>query len=320
MKRIFATLMAACLLFCGCQTAEPTSTESTPESIQSSTQATTEAPAESTTEATPEATTEATTEPTTTQATEPTIEAPTTPATEPTIEAPTTPATEPEETQPDKVTVYLLEKAVFCDNGYSEFFYDDAYNINIRKDYDIENKYLGRVNFIEKDQNGMACMIWEETRTEDVHSLTYYEDGKLKEEMLNVNESNYTGWQYEYDPKGDVIEKREYYEGILQSTVIYEYNGEELWRVYCEDPRGNHLYDCRVEGGRIIEKVIYSTDSIAGCSYRYEYDDNGNLIMEYFLFDGELLPGTSYFYRAVEVDYERAEFLEKQQAYLVSIT
>lgn len=292
MKRVIAILILVCLLLCGCQTVKPTSTEPAIESTQPSTQTTTEATEGTSEEATTEAPTEVT----------------------------TTPVTEPEQTQPSKVTVYLLEKTVFCDNGYSAYFYDDAYNVNTRKDYDIENKYLGRVNFIEKDKNGMACMIWEETRTENVHNLTYFEDGKLKEELLNVNESNYTGWQYEYDQKGDVVEKREYFEGILQSTVIYEYNGEELWRVYCEDPEGNHIYDCRVEGGRIIEKVVYSTDSVTGCSYRYEYDDNGNLIMEYFVIDGEVLPGTSYSYKVVEVDYERAEFLKKQQAYLVSIT
>ena len=300
MRRIIAILMAMCLLLCGCQAAEPNSTESSQESSQPATQVTTITP----TDATTEATTEPTTEPTTAPTTEPT----------------TAPTTEPEPTQPSTVTVYLLEKSVICDNGYSDYIYDDAYNIHIRKDYDIENKYLGRVNFIEKNKDGMACMIWEETRTDDVHNLTYLEDGKLKEELLNVNESNYTGWQYEYDQKGDVIKKCEYYEGILQSTVIYEYNGEELWNVYCEDPYGNHLYDCRVEDGRIIEKVVYDTDSVAGCSYRYEYDDNGNLIMEYFLFEGELLPGTSYFYKVVEVDYERAEFLKQQQAYLISIT
>lgn len=304
MKRIIAILMVMGLLLCGCQAAEPNSTESSQESSQPATQVTTITPTDATTEATTEPTTEPTTAPTT----------------EPTTEPTTAPTTEPEPTQPSTVTVYLLEKSVFCDNGYSDYIYDDAYNIHMRKDYDIENKYLGRVNFIEKNKDGMACMIWEETRTDDVHELTYLEDGKLKEELLNTNETIYTGWQYEYDQNGNVIEKNEYFVGILQSTVIYEYHGEELWNVHCEDPYGNHIYDCRVENGRIIEKVVYATDSTAGCSYRYEYDDNGNLIMEYLLINGELLPGTSYFYRTVEVDHERAEFLKQQQAYLVSIT
>lgn len=292
MKRVIAILIVVCLLLCGCQAVKPTSTEPAIESTQHSTQTTTEATEGTSEEATTEAPTEVT----------------------------TTPVTEPEQTQPSKVTVYLLEKTVFCDNGYSAYFYDDAYNVNTREDYDIENKYLGRVNFIEKDKNGMACMIWEETRTENVHNLTYFEDGKLKEELLNVNESNYTGWQYEYDQKGDVVEKREYFEGILQSTVIYEYNGEELWRVYCEDPEGNHIYDCRVEGGRIIEKVVYSTDSVTGCSYRYEYDENGNLTNETALLDGELIPIQTHTYRAVEVDADRAMYLLEQQKYLISIT
>ena len=74
-----------------------------------------------------------------------------------------------------------------------------------------------------------------------------------------------------------------------------------------------------LQWGRIIEKVVYSTDSIAGCSYRYEYDKKGNLVMEYLVFDGEVFPGTSCSYRAVEVDSERAEFLKKQQAYLLTM-
>ena len=236
--------------------------------------------------------------------------------------APTTAATEaptqPTQAQPETVTVYLLTETFFCDNGRSEFIYDENYNIDIRKDYDIENNYLGRVNYIEKDKNGMPCMIWEETRTDNVYNLTYFEDGKLKEELVNVNESNFTGWQYEYDQKGDMTAKREYYEGILQSTLIFEYNGEELIRAYCEDPQGNHLYDCRVENGVIIEKVVYSTDSMEGCSYRYEYDGNGNLTAEYFLFDGELMPNMTYSYKAVEVDAARAQYLLLQQAYLLA--
>ena len=284
MRRLFAILMVVCLLLCGCRAVQPT--EPAPENTPPATQPTTAA-------------TEGATE-------------------EPTTAAPTTPPTEPEPTQPSKVTVYLLEEAVFCDNGYSAYFYDDAYNIDTREDYDIENTYLGRVNFIEKDKNGMPCMIWEETRTEDVYCLTYFADGKLKEELLNDNQSQHTGWQYAYDQKGDVVQKREYYEGILQSTVIYEYNGEALWRMYCEDPQGNHLYDCRIEDGRILERVVYSTDSVAGCSYRYEYDEKGNLVTEYFVIDGEILPGTSCSYIAVEVDRERAEFLKYQQAYLLS--
>lgn len=287
MKRIWTVLLVVCLLFCGCQAADLTSTESTPENSQAPTQVTTEAPTGTSTE------------------------------------APTEAPTEPTQTQPEKITVYLLTETMFCDNGRSEYFYDENHNIDSRKDYDIENQYRGSVSYVEKDAGGMPCMIWEQYAGWDdavVHSLTYFADGKLKEEQLNANEWNYTGWQYEYDQKGDVTEKREYYEGILQSTVIYEYDGDELIRVYCEDPQGTHIYDCRVENGVIVEKVIYSTESMEGGSYRYEYDDNGNLVTEYILIEGELMPNMTYGYKAVEVDAECAGYLLKQQAYLLSIT
>ena len=68
----------------------------------------------------------------------------------------------------------------------------------------------------------------------------------------------------------------------------------------------------------IIEKVVYSTESMEGCSYRYEYDGNGNLVAEYFLFDGELMPNMTYSYKAVEVDADRAGYLKYQQAYLLA--
>jgi len=289
MKRILAIILAMGLLLCGCSLLDPADKESKPKHSWIPTGF----PTTSTTAATAEPTTAATT-------------------------AAPTAATTAAPTQPGTVTVYLLTESFFCDNGRSEFFYDANYNIDTRKDYDIENNYLGCVNYIEKDQNGMPCMIWEETRTENVYNLTYFEDGKLKEELLNVNESNFTGWQYEYDQMGNMTEKREYYEGILQSTLLFEYNGDELIRAYCQDPQENHLYDCRVENGVIIEKVVYSTESMEGCSYRYEYDGNGNLTAEYFLFDGELMPNMTYSYKAVEVDAHRAGYLKYQQAYLLA--
>ena len=286
MKRVLAIILAMGLLLCGCSLLDPADKETKPKHSWVPTGLPTAATTEAATQDPTIAATEATTAPT--------------------------------QAKPETVTVYLLTESFFCDNGRSEYFYDANYNVDTRKDYDIENNYLGRVNYIEKDRNGMPCMIWEETRTENVYNLTYFEDGKLKEELLNVNESNYTGWQYEYDQKGDMTEKREYYEGILQSTLIFEYNGEELIRAYCEDPQGNHLYDCRVENGLIIEKVVYSTESMEGCSYRYEYDDKGNLVTEYFLFDGELMPNMTCSYKAVEVDADRAGYLKYQQAYLLA--
>ena len=108
--------------------------------------------------------------------------------------------------------------------------------------------------------------------------------------------------------------------GILSSrdTVYYEYNGDELCRVYSEDPEGNHTYDCRVENGIIVEKSF--SQEAGGYTYFYEYDENGNLIKETALLDGELIPIQTHTYRAVEVDADRAMYLLEQQKYLLSIT
>lgn len=57
-----------------------------------------------------------------------------------------------------------------------------------------------------------------------------------------------------------------------------------------------------------------------GCySAMYEYDDHGNLIKESVLYDGETIPGTMYYYKAVEVDAPRAPYLLEQQKYLISV-
>ena len=68
----------------------------------------------------------------------------------------------------------------------------------------------------------------------------------------------------------------------------------------------------------IIEKVGYSSDD--SFSYRYEYDANGNLVKERMLYEGELIPVTTYIYKAVEVSANRAQYLLEQQKYLTSIT
>jgi len=146
-------------------------------------------------------------------------------------------------------------------------------------------------------------------------TIDWFEDGKIKEAQEG---DNFSGFQYAYDQKGDMIEKRGYYEGILEYTVYYEYNGEELIRVYCVDPEWNHTYDCRVENGIIIEKSFSQADG--GYTYFYEYDESGNLIKETALLDGELIPIQTHIYKAVEVDAEQVHFLLAQQNYLLSVT
>lgn len=255
--------------------------------------------------------------------TEPTVEA-TDPAeeiTEPT-EAPTEPTepvTEPSYTEGETVTVYLVKKVSYFDAGYVEYHYDEDYNIDSSTTFSIENEALYETFFEEKDANGMACQIrvqWPDDLGSESRSLKYSADGKLQEELYVG--SNYTGCQYAYDQAGNRTEKREYYDGILEVAVYYEYENGKLIAVQSEDISGDTVAEYRVENGLIIEETFYDSDTKYG--YRYEYDENNNLIATTYAFDGEGMPGDHYVYEAVEVDAARAPYLLEQQRYLVSIT
>lgn len=220
---------------------------------------------------------------------------------------------------PEKVTVYLLEKDAMFDSGEICYIYDENYNIDSCKATTIENEIRYNGYFEEKDANGMAAKYriqWPDGESGDIRVLTYFADGKLKEDL--VEGSNFTGFQYEYDRKGDRAEKREYYEGILETVTYYEYDGETLSAVYAETKEGDKVFECRIQDGRITEKVCYEADG-SSYSYLYAYDTNGNLIQTSFVFEGETLPCDIYTYKAVEVDADRAYYLQAQQAYLLDI-
>ena len=294
-KRFLAFALLACLLLSGFEAADPTIAPTT-----EPTQALTQPATEPTTESLPE------------------TQAPTETPTEPATEAATEPATEPTQTQKEKVTVYLLEKTVTYDNGSTEYYYDEDYNIASYKVFTIENEIMYTAYFEEQNANGMACVLrteWPDGIGNEPRNLTYFEDGKLKEEQIAG--SNYTGYQYEYDQKGDMTEKREYYDGILESIVYYSYDGETLSAVYCEDKEGNKVFECRIENGLVTEKVFFDTGSEYG--YSYEYDENNNLVKTTFSYDGEIYPSEQYYYKAVEVDADRAWYLLAQQNYLLPI-
>jgi len=305
MKRLLALFALICLLLCGCDLVEflPEGFPTIPFF--------TKAP-EPTEMLQPATNPSATTAPATqTPITEPAV--PTEPAeTEP-------PETEPPETEPELVTVYLLVKAVYCDNGYEDFYYDEDYNVIVTTSYTIENDLRCKQHFEMFDANGMPQKTWTQWLggyEGDAWILSYFADGKLKEEQ--IEDGSYIGYQYAYDSAGNRTEKREYYEGILQSVVYYEYAGEQLSAVYCEGSEGNKIYECRIENGLIVEKIFLDTDD--AYSYRYQYDANNNLVEMTVCYEGEDMPGDQYFYEAVEVDAERAQYLKEQQKYLIAIT
>jgi len=284
MKRLLAFAVLTCMLLCGCEADSPPSTDPATEPTQEQIQLLTEPTAENT------------------------------PATKPTHEA----TIEPTQAKTETVTVYLLEELILYDSGSTEYHYDENYNIDSYTVFTIENEPMYTAYFEEKDSNGMACRYraeWPGAAGGETRTLTYFADGKLKEEQYDG--SLFSGYQYAYDLKGDVTEKREYYDGTLQTVVYYEYNGEILESVYCEDQEGNKLFDCLLENGRITEKICFDSDS--NYSYLYEYDENNNLIQTTILYEDEMIPCEQYSYKAVEVEAARAWYLLEQQKYLLPI-
>jgi len=214
------------------------------------------------------------------------------------------------------VTVYLLEEAVLFDNGYTRFHYDEQYNIDFYTVYDLENNPMHSAYFENKDANGMAAnyrIAWAQGG-DDPRTLRWYEDGKLKEEQYAPG---FSGSQYEYTPNGDVSEKREYYDGLLEIITHYQYDGDVLSAVYGEDGNGNKLFDCQVENGLIVKKTF--PDENDNYSYLYTYDEHNNLTASTIVCGDETIPNMQYSYFTVEVDAARARYLQGQQQYLFTV-
>ena len=230
-----------------------------------------------------------------------------------TVEPETTVATEPVEALPETVTVYLLESSMLFDSGRIAYEYDDDNNIISYTVYTIENQPMYTATFDELDLEGMPSSY--SAHGQD-YTIAYFEDGKLKE--IQDGTGSYTGFQWDYNPRGDVSEKREYYEGILQSAVYYEYENGVLAAAYCENKAGERVYECQVENGLIVKSTYAETEG--GHAYLYEYDENGNLISDSIVIDGETWPNTTYTYRTVEVDYSRACYLLEQQKLLFHVS
>ena len=226
-------------------------------------------------------------------------------------------ATSPIQSSTEKVTVYLVEETIYADSGYVKYSYDENCNIKSYTVFTIENDLMYTCFFDNPDVNGMPCnsyIQWSEDDFGENWTLTWFLDGKIKEAQEG---SGFSGYQYEYDLKGDITEKRGYYEGMLVDTVYYEYDGSDLCRVYCEDAEGERSYECRVENGFIVAKEF--SEAAGDIVYYYEYDENGYLIVENSLIEGENIPIQSHTYKTVEVDADRAMYLLEQQKYLLSI-
>ena len=216
------------------------------------------------------------------------------------------------------VTVYLLQEAFLFDNGPMSFYYDEHYNVAGYNFNDMEGQTIFTGHFAQPDANGMPSRygtVWYDGSAGEDRILEWDRDGKLLEDRAG---DAFTGTQYDYDEQGRLLERRDYYEGMLDSAVYYEYDGDTLSACWSEDSLCNKKFDCRVVGGRIVEQTFYDYSTPYG--YIYEYDENGNLVRSTFVFDGEGLPGTQYTYIQVQVSPERAQYLREQQKYLMTLT
>ena len=82
---------------------------------------------------------------------------------------------------------------------------------------------------------------------------------------------------------------------------------------------------CTMKGCRFSGGLFPSLDE-RGESMQHEImkaipllDENGNLTSSTFLFEGEEMPASTYSYKAIEVDYERAQYILELQKYLLSV-
>jgi len=247
------------------------------------------------------------------------IQAESRPTTEaPTDSTPTAPSAEPTQALPRKVTVYLLEKSVLADSGYTAYHYDENHSIDRYEEFTIENDLRYTVFFEKKDEHGMAgqCRTqWGGGDSGETQLMAYFSGGKLKEQRYPG--TSFSGTRYEYDQKGNVLEKREYYEDALYASVKYEYQGDVLTAISCKSAEGELLFECVLDKGRITGKTCYEYGGEV--CYIYKYDQNGNLSEVMLSMDGELFPSGIHTYKAVEVDADRAMYLLEQQRYLLGI-
>ena len=247
----------------------------------------------------------------------PVVTAPTQASVQEVTQAPTE-ATEPEIEVPETVTVYLVDQIAMVDNGYLEFQYDAEYNMLQADHWGIEGDHWYTIYFEDRDSNGMPGTIrtvWDSGYVSTTY-LTYDANGNLESE--EDADSQYTGYQYAYDQQGNMVEKRLYYEGILEDIIYCRYAGGQLAEAYGETADGYRNMEARIENGRIVETQHLGAED--AYSYLYTYDENGNVYQSFFSLNYEEASlQESYSYIAVEVDCDRVQYILQQQAYILSV-
>lgn len=229
--------------------------------------------------------------------------------------AETTEGTQPT-TEPQMVTIYLVEQSTLYDSGSTQYFYGENYNIERMDAFYVEHDMASSTTFGSRDANGMpgqAKVDWDDDYTE-TYAYVWSQSGKLLEEK---DVAGFSALQFSYDEQGNLLQIEEYYEDEKFATFHYEYSDGVLQGSYCVNTDGHMNYECLTQNGFITEKRCYDEKGYLMYTYYYTYDENRNLAEVSLVYDGEQVSGTTYTYRAVEVSSDRAAYLLEQQKYLL---
>lgn len=140
---------------------------------------------------------------------------------------------------------------------------DNFYNFIVEK-YKAWNKE-GEVYLAGKDDSG----------TKVISSIEQYDE--RKNIILKLEKSSYSettgATKYTYDDEGRLITKRNEY----GTTENYSYTKMSDGTTKCSYEDGEKIYN---KDGKVIESHKYGEES--STVYRYQYDDKGNVIYEYY--------------------------------------
>lgn len=126
-------------------------------------------------------------------------------------------------------------------------------------------------------------------------------DGETVEVLLNSN-------LYKFNVNGDVVEKSEYYEGMLNGKYIYDYSPSgEMTGWTFNGSFGNSNLKCSYkynDEGYMAEELTSLTRTV------YSYDSNGNMIesAQYFAKDSILLSKELYKYDSSDNRVEMSNY------------
>lgn len=158
---------------------------------------------------------------------------------------------------------YVSHEYEYGDDGYyKEIRYNSDGNISFFNEYksDILVNYTMYYNGFVK-----SVTEYDESKINYITKMSqYYDDSQeLMDDMF---------WDYQFN--------EDQTEALVTSTMVY-YNWADTGEMYEPDP-SYYIYKCEYdEDGHIIHKYNYDEelDQISS-EYYYEYDDNGNIVME----------------------------------------